>query len=606
MPKEASSQRSSRHYCGTLGKDNIGDTVCVCGWVDRRRDHGGVIFLDLRDRSGVMQVVVDVAATGGQEVFDVADQVRNEYVLQLGGVVRARDPETINPDMPTGMVEISCTELTVLNEAQPPSFQIDEYTDVKEEVRLKYRYLDLRRSALQDKLKLRARLLSVMRRYLEDHDFWEIETPILTKSTPEGARDYLVPSRLNTGNAYALPQSPQLYKQLLMAGGLDRYYQVARCFRDEDLRADRQPEFTQLDMEASFVDEHFVMVTTEGLLKVLFEELLGVSLADFPRLSHADVVSRFGTDKPDLRNPLELVDISSLVSKVEFDTFRKPATREDSRVVILRVPGGGSLSRGEIDKLADFVATYGARGLAWIKVEAVDQGMAGLQSPILKFLGDRATRAILKQCAVQDGDIVFFGAGPNTIVNQSMGALRERLGQDMDLLQEDWRPLWVVDFPLFDVDSDGRMQSVHHPFTAPLGEVDNKQLRKTPLKFRSRAYDLVCNGVELGGGSVRIHDTEQQLAALSVLGFDKEEAYRRFGFLLDALSSGCPPHAGIALGIDRLVAMLSSATSIRDVMAFPKTQSAACPVTGAPTDISRQQAKELQLSFSPKSSPRIK
>lgn len=603
MPKTNSTEYGSRHPCGDLSKEDIDTSVCVCGWVDRRRDHGGVIFLDVRDRSGIVQVVVDPET---KESFAKADAVRSEYVLKVTGEVRSRDAATINSDMATGTIEINCQNLEVLNTAETPAFQLDKYTEVNEEIRLKYRYLDLRRPAAQEKLKLRTDLLAIIRAFLQDKAYWEIETPILTKPTPEGARDYLVPSRLNAGCAYALPQSPQLYKQLLMVGGLDRYYQIARCFRDEDLRADRQPEFTQLDIEASFVDESMIMQMSETLLKKVFKECLDVTLPDFPCLSYQDAMTRYGSDKPDLRNPLELVEIADLVATVEFDVFRQPATDPNSRVAVLRVPDGGTFTRGEIDSLTEFAVTHGAHGLAWIKVNAINKGVEGLQSPILKFLSPEVINAILKRCNSKDGDILFFGAGHIRAVNQYMGVVRERIAIDKELLIDEWKPLWLTDFPLFLPEGSSKYSSLHHPFTAPVSDIQAADIVQEPLSIQSRAYDIIINGVELGGGSIRIHDADMQLTILEVLGFNKKEAHERFGFLLKALRSGCPPHGGIALGIDRLVMLLSGTSSVRDVIAFPKTQSATCSMMMAPTAVSAQQAEELHLSFKHPPSIRIK
>ena len=575
----------------------------MCGWVDRRRDHGGVIFLDIRDRTGIIQVVVDPSM---KEPFKYADQARGEYVLSAKGKVRGRDADTINPTMQTGQIEIECSFLEILNAADTPPFQLDQYTDVSEEIRLKYRYLDLRRATIQEKLAMRSQLLQVIRGFLVEQDYWEIETPILTKPTPEGARDYLVPSRLNAGAAYALPQSPQLYKQLLMAGGLDKYFQIARCFRDEDLRADRQPEFTQLDVESSFVEAPTIMKLTEALIKEIFHKMLNIQLADFPHMSYADAMQRFGTDKPDLRNPLELVEIADLVKEVEFDVFRNPARNPDSRVVVMRVPQGTAFSRGEIDAWTQFVGEYGAHGLAWIKVNALTEGIDGLQSPILKFLGPEVSKAILERCDASDGDILFFGADTQNVVNQSMGALRDRIAEDKNLLKDSWEPVWIVDFPMFIREGGDKIGSVHHPFTAPKGPVLPKQISESPLLLQSEAYDVVLNGVELGGGSIRINQADMQMAVFQILGIEAEEAEKRFGFLLHALRSGCPPHGGIALGIDRFMMLLSKAHSIRDVIAFPKTQSGTCSMMMSPTIVSEQQAKELHISFKRPASTRIK
>jgi len=582
------------HYCGTLSTEHIGELVSLCGWADRRRDHGGVIFIDLRDRTGIVQAVFDPNA--GPH-FRTADKVRSEFVLQVTGKVRARSEDTVNPAMPTGAIEVLGQELNILNSANPLPFQLDQYTEVSEEVRLRHRYLDLRRPALRERLQMRARLTAATRHFLEKHDFLDIETPLLTRATPEGARDYLVPSRVHAGSFYALPQSPQLFKQLLMVGGLDRYYQVARCFRDEDLRADRQPEFTQVDIEASFADQEMIMDIAEEMLRHLFREFLSVELPPFPRMDYGEAMIRFGTDHPDLRIPLELTDVADLLQEVEFKVFREPASRPDSRVAVLRVPGGGhALSRKEIDNLTAFVVAQGASGLAWIRVKERAAGIAGLQSPILKFLPGEAVAALLDRVSAEDGDILFFGAGPTEIVNRSLSSLREKLGESMNLISRDsWAPLWVINFPLFARDAEGQLSSVNHPFTAP--SCDLETLAEEPAAARGQAYDAVLNGIELGGGSLRIHCPKMQMAVFRILGFSPGDARERFGFLLDALGYGCPPHGGIAFGLDRLAMLLSGAESIRDVIAFPKTQSAACPMTRAPGDAEGSQLRELHIDL---------
>ncbi len=578
-------------YCGDLRPEHTGERVRLCGWVDRRRDHGGVIFLDLRDRSGVVQLVFDPDAG---EHFHRAEQVRGEFVLWAEGTVRLRSEDTRNPKMPTGEVEVLGASLEILNTAETPPFQLDEYIEAGEELRLRHRYLDLRRPAMQGGLLLRARLLSLLRKALEREGFWEVETPALTRATPEGARDYLVPSRLDPGTFYALPQSPQLFKQLLMIGGIDRYFQAARCFRDEDLRADRQPEFTQIDIEASFVDEEAIMEITERILREAFSELLGEELPAFPRMEYAEAMRRFGSDCPDLRNPLELVEISELMREVEFNIFRQAARDADSRLAVLRVPGGGAMSRAEIDACTEFVAEFGAGGLAWIRVNDRSAGIRGLQSPILKFIPAEQTLALLACCAAESGDLLFFGAGPIATVNQSLGALRDRLGAERGLLRAGWAPLWVHSFPMFERDEAGGFMALHHPFTAPQTE-DPQAVQQDPGAQLSRAYDVVLNGHEIGGGSVRIHKPEMQRTVLQVLGFERAEAEQRFGFLLEALRYGAPPHGGIALGLDRLAMLFSGAGSIREVIAFPKTQSGSCPLTGAPREVEAERLRELRL-----------
>ncbi|MBK1643518.1 aspartate--tRNA ligase [Thiocapsa imhoffii] len=583
------------HYCGELNSRHEGEEVVLCGWVHRRRDHGGVIFVDLRDRDGLVQVVLDPDRA---EVFARAEQVRSEYVLKVSGRVRARPRGTVNPDLPTGEIEVLGLDLDILNPSETPPIQLDEHgIEVSEELRLRYRYLDLRRPEMQARLRTRSLVTRTLRGFLDAHGFLDIETPILTKSTPEGARDYLVPSRTHPGEFFALPQSPQLFKQLLMMSGLDRYYQIARCFRDEDLRADRQPEFTQLDIEVSFLDEEALMGIMEGMIRTLFREVQGVELPEpFPRLTYAEAMRRFGSDRPDLRVPLELVDVADVLGGVDFKVFAEPARDPHGRVVALRLPGGGELTRKEIEGYTQFVAIYGAKGLAYIKVNAWnEQGREGLQSPILKFLPDQAIDAIMTRTAASDGDLIFFGADQAQVVNESMGALRVRLGQDRGLLAAGWYPLWVVDFPMFERDANsGRWMALHHPFTAPKDE-HLERLESDPGTCLSRAYDLVLNGTEIGGGSIRIHRDAVQRRVFDLLAISPEQAEDRFGFLLKALRFGCPPHGGIAFGLDRLVMLMTGATSIRDVMAFPKTQSAACLLTDAPASVDEAQLKELGL-----------
>ena len=575
-------------YCGNINSSFIGQTVTLCGWVNRSRDLGGVIFLDLRDREGVVQVVFDPDLV---EVFDTANGLRNEFCVQLSGLVRARPQGQVNQDMSTGEIEMLGKSLTILNKAAP--LPLDWNQENSEEQRLKYRYLDLRRPLMSDRLKFRAKVTSSVRNYLENDGFLDIETPILTKATPEGARDYLVPSRTHKGQFFALPQSPQLFKQLLMMSGMDKYYQIVKCFRDEDLRADRQPEFTQIDIETTFLDANGVMAIAEGLVRNLFQKMLSVDLGEFPSMTYADAMRRFGSDKPDLRNPLELTDVADLLMDVDFKVFSGPANDANGRVAVIRVPGGAKLSRKNIDDYGKFVGIYGAKGLAWMKVNDLEAGMEGLQSPILKFLDEDVAKAIVQRSGAQSGDIVLFGADSNTVVTEALGALRLKLGEDLELLEGEWKPLWVVDFPMFE-EFDGQFHALHHPFTAPR-DMTPDELAANPAGALSNAYDMVLNGCELGGGSVRIHQQDMQAKVFSLLGISDEEAEVKFGFLLEALKFGAPPHAGLAFGLDRLVMLMTGATSIRDVMAFPKTNTAACPLTNAPGEANPEQLKELSI-----------
>ena len=577
------------HYCGHLNESHIDQTVTLCGWVHRRRDHGGVIFLDLRDREGIAQVVVDPDT---EEAFARADRVRSEFVIRLTGRVRHRPEGTTNPEMPTGMIEVLGKELEILNASETPPFQLDEHTNVGEDVRLKYRYMDLRRPEIQQRLAFRSKVTTAIRNFLDQQGFLDVETPILTKATPEGARDYLVPSRTHPGSFFALPQSPQLFKQLLMVSGMDRYYQIAKCFRDEDLRADRQPEFTQIDIEASFVNEEDVMGVAETMVRKLFQEQLGVDLPEFPRMPYAEAMSRYGSDKPDLRIPLELVDVDDLMRQVEFKVFSGPATDPKGRVCALRVPGGAKLSRKEIDDYTKYVGIYGAKGLAWIKVNELANGIDGLQSPIVKNMTN-VVMEMMARLGAEDGDIIFFGAGKATTVNESIGALRIKLGHDLDLVQGQWAPLWVVDFPMFEEDDSGKWNAIHHPFTAP--SCDPEILEKDPGAALSRAYDMVLNGTELGGGSIRIHDPDMQRTVFRALNISDDEANEKFGFLLDALKFGCPPHGGLAFGLDRLIMLMTDAHSTRDGIAFPKTQTAACVMTSAPSTVDPKQLREVGI-----------
>ncbi len=579
------------HYCGELNESHIDQTVSLCGWVHRRRDHGGVIFLDLRDRDGITQVVYDPDT---EESFARAEQVRNEFVVRVQGRVRARPEGTDNTDMPTGKIEVLGKELEILNEADTPPFQLDEHMAVHEDIRLRNRFIDLRRPEMLNKLRMRSQITSSIRRYLDENGFLDIETPILTRATPEGARDYLVPSRTHGGKFFALPQSPQLFKQLLMVSGMDRYYQVAKCFRDEDLRADRQPEFTQIDIETSFLDEEQIMTISENMIREVFKTHLDVDLPEFPRMTHAEAIDKYGIDRPDLRIPMILVDIADLMKDVEFKVFNAPANDPGSRVVVLKVDGGAELSRKQIDDYTSFVGIYGARGLAWVKVNDVDAGVEGLQSPILKFMPDDVISNVLERVDAKTGDILFFGADKASIVNEAMGALRVRLGEDLGMLEQEWAPLWVVDFPMFEYDEkDDSYTSVHHPFTAP--SCSPEALQENPGEALSRAYDMVLNGTELGGGSIRINKPDMQQAVFKALGIGAEEAEEKFGFLLNGLRYGCPPHGGIAFGLDRLVMMMTGSQSIRDVIAFPKTQSAGCLLTDAPGEVNSKQLRELNI-----------
>ncbi len=580
------------HYCGELNESQVGQDVVLCGWVHRRRDHGGVIFLDIRDREGITQVVYDPDTEAS---FAIAEGVRNEFVVQVHGKVRPRPEGTVNQDMPTGMIEVLGQKLEVLNAAETPPIQLDEHVEVSEDIRLRYRYLDLRRPEMAQRLRFRSKVTNTIRNYLDQNGFLDIETPLLTKATPEGARDYLVPSRTHPGRFFALPQSPQLFKQILMIAGMDRYYQIAKCFRDEDLRADRQPEFTQVDIETSFMDESQIMSVTEEMMREVFKVHLDVDLGVFPQMSHAEAMQRFGSDKPDLRIEAELVDVADLMQAVDFKVFSVPANDQESRVVALLIRGGAKLSRKEIDDYTKFVSIYGARGLAWVKVNEIASGVDGLQSPILKFMTDEIILSLMNRLDAKDGDIIFFGADKSHVVNEAIGALRLKVAEDLDMIAEGWAPLWVVDFPMFEIAGDGSLTPLHHPFTSPACSAE--ELEKDPLNAMSRAYDMVLNGTELGGGSIRISAPATQRLVFKVLGIDDEEAREKFGFLLDALSYGCPPHGGIAFGLDRLIMLMTNSNSIREVIAFPKTQSAACPLTGAPGQVSAEQLKELNIKI---------
>ena len=577
-------------YCGQLNKTFVDQDVVLCGWVHRRRDHGGVIFLDVRDRDGIAQVVYDPDTV---ESFAIAEGVRNEFVIRVKGRVRLRPDGTINDDMPTGKIEVLGKELEVLNAANTPPMQLDDHAEVGEDVRLRFRYIDLRRPEMAERLRFRSKVTNTVRNFMDENGFLDIETPLLTKATPEGARDFLVPSRTHPNRFFALPQSPQLFKQILMAAGMDRYYQIAKCFRDEDLRADRQPEFTQIDVETSFMDEEQIMTIMEEMISHVFRSHLGTELGEFPRMTHAEAMTRYGSDKPDLRIDLELIDIADLMKEVDFKVFSVPANDSESRVVALRVPKGNEISRKSIDSYTEFVSIYGAKGLAWVKVNDLGAGLEGLQSPILKFMPEEVINQLMQNVQAETGDIIFFGAGKVKIVNEAIGALRVKVAADLGQVKAGWAPLWVIDFPMFEKASDGSLTSLHHPFTAPA--CDAEELAKDPLNSLSRAYDMVLNGTELGGGSIRINKPGMQEQVFKVLGIGKQEAEEKFGFLLGALSYGCPPHGGIAFGLDRLIMLMTNATSIRDVIAFPKTQSAACPLTDAPGAVSTKQLRELNI-----------
>ena len=578
------------HLFGQLRDSHINDQVSLCGWVHRRRDHGGVIFLDVRDHAGIVQVVFDPDTV---ESFKLADQVRNEYVLNITGRVRTRDAAAINPKMATGMIEVLGKELTILNASETPPFQLDEHSDAGEDVRLRYRYIDLRRPEMQDKLRLRSKVSHFIRNYLDQQDFIDIETPILTKATPEGARDYLVPSRTHPGEFFALPQSPQLFKQLLMISGFDRYYQIARCFRDEDLRADRQPEFTQVDIETTFLEEQEIMDLVETMFRQMFRETIDVELPEFPVMTYADAMKKYGSDRPDLRFGLELADVADLLKEVEFNVFSGPANDPKSRVAALRLPNGDQLTRKMIDGYTKFVSIYGARGLAYIKVNDLAAGIEGLQSPILKFLPDNVVLNILDRVGAEDKDIIFFGADKAKVVNDALGALRCKIAEDLNLYAKKWAPLWVTEFPMFEGEGSN-WTATHHPFTQPTGDMD--AMLADPGSVLSRAYDVVLNGIEVGGGSIRVHEMEMQKKIFEVLDLTEHEINIKFGFLLDALKYGAPPHGGLAFGLDRLIMLMCDSNAIRDVIAFPKTQTAACLMTSAPSEVDPPQLAELNIA----------
>ena len=580
------------HKCSEVTSELIGEEIYVSGWIHRRRDHGGVIFFDLRDEGGLVQVVYN---PDSRDTFSLAESCRNEYVILSKGIVRERPEGTVNESLVTGRVEIIASELEILNASLPMPFQLDEHTSVGEETRLKYRFLDLRRSDMQENLRLRSRVSGSLRNFLNAQEFIEIETPLLTKATPEGARDYLVPSRTFPGSFFALPQSPQLFKQTLMASGFEKYYQFAKCFRDEDLRADRQPEFTQLDIEMSFVNSEEVINLVTEMVKKVFVETLSVDLGDFPRISYAEAIEKYGIDKPDLRNPIELLEVKDLFKSCDFKVFSEPANDPESRIAAMKVQNGKTLTRKQIDDYTDFVGNYGAKGLAYIRVEDPEKGREGLNSPIIKFIDDEILDNLLSTLKIEEGDIIFFGAGKRNIVNDSLSALRDLVARDLDLLTCEWAPCWVVDFPMFENNKSGELTPLHHPFTAPICGIE--ELKDSPLEALTDAYDLVLNGTELGGGSVRIHDKGMQQAVLSLLKIDKEEAEEKFGFLISALEHGCPPHAGLAIGFDRMIMLMTGSESIRDVIAFPKTQTASCLLTDAPGEAAKDQLEELHIRF---------
>ena len=578
------------HYCGEITSSNLKEKVTICGWIHRRRDHGGVIFLDVRDIKGICQAVVN---PDNKESFQLAESIRNEFVVQIEGVVRNRLEGTINKNMQTGEIEIEVANINILSKANTPVFPIDEYQEVNEDVRLKNRVLDLRRPEMNDRIIKRSKITSLIRNYLDKNEFHEIETPILTKATPEGARDYILPSRVQPGSFFALPQSPQLFKQLLMIGGLDKYYQIARCFRDEDLRADRQPEFTQIDIEASFVSQEEIMKLSEKMIQDVIKEFSGEKLDKFEVIDWHDAMEEYGCDKPDLRIPLKLKEISDLVIDEEFKVFSDPAKKEGSRVVALKVPNGNTMSRGQIDDYTRFVSKLGAKGLAYIKINDVKDLENGIQSPILKFLNKKTIQNIFKTLEVKTDDLIFFGAGSESVVNLSMSSLIKKLGHDLDLYVSKWAPCWIVNFPMFELNAEGCLTPLHHPFTLP--KASKKELLEDPASMLAYAYDVVLNGYEIGGGSLRIYDKNMQETIFSILNISKEEAENKFGFLLKALSSGCPPHGGIAFGLDRIVMLVTDTTNIRDVIAFPKTQSAACLLTDAPSKVDKEQLEELKI-----------
>ena len=578
------------HYCGEITSSNLKEKVTICGWIHRRRDHGGVIFLDVRDIKGICQAVVN---PDNKESFQLAESIRNEFVVQIEGVVRNRLEGTINKNMQTGEIEIEVANINILSKANTPVFPIDEYQEVNEDVRLKNRVLDLRRPEMNDRIIKRSKITSLIRNYLDKNEFHEIETPILTKATPEGARDYILPSRVQPGSFFALPQSPQLFKQLLMIGGLDKYYQIARCFRDEDLRADRQPEFTQIDIEASFVSQEEIMKLSEKMIQDVIKEFSGEKLDKFEVIDWHDAMEEYGCDKPDLRIPLKLKEISDLVINEEFKVFSDPAKKEGSRVVALKVPNGNTMSRGQIDDYTRFVSKLGAKGLAYIKINDVKDLENGIQSPILKFLNKKTIQNIFKTLKVKTDDLIFFGAGSESVVNLSMSSLIKKLGHDLDLYVSNWAPCWIVNFPMFELNAEGSLTPLHHPFTLP--KASKKELLEDPASMLAYAYDVVLNGYEIGGGSLRIYDKNMQETIFSILNISKEEAENKFGFLLKALSSGCPPHGGIAFGLDRIVMLVTDTTNIRDVIAFPKTQSAACLLTDAPSKVDKEQLEELKI-----------